>query len=495
MSPSSPEGRLRLAVGAGFRIPDLGELAEGVAAGPERELRTETAYYDTPDLQLARWGLSLRQRRGEGWTLSLPAAEDGRRPVELSFPHSSRNPPAEALSLVRAYVRGAQLRPVAQLSTRGRAVSLRDAEGRELVQLVDDEVSVLEGRRVASRFRELEVELREGGEEVLAALLARLQDSGAYPADGPPPHLRALGPAAQAPPEPAPVELPATPTGADVVRSALSAGVAQLLRNDLGLRVGDDPESVHQARVATRRLRSHLRTFQPLLQEEWARELRDELGWLADQLGRVRDAEVLLEHLREEAQRLPAEDARPAAALLGRLRETVAREKEGLRATIGGERYVRLLDRLVEAAERPALSEEAGLPAAEVLPARVRKAWRSLRREVRQLGAEPEDAELHRCRILAKRVRYAAEVTAPAVGPDAERMAKAAAGLQTVLGEHQDAVVAQGWLRANAGGGRRAFAAGELFMGETERAAATRREWPVAWKRLNRKRLRAWLGS
>jgi CHAD domain-containing protein len=495
VKPSSPESSVKLAVGAGFRLPDLSGLADGVVPGPQQEGRTETVHYDTPDLRLARWGISLRHRRGEGWTLGFPA--NARQPAaghrSLRFEGSPRTPPAAALSLLRAYLRGGEMRPAASLSILHRRVLLAGPEGQEFAEVVDDEVSVLEGRRVASRFRELEVEVREGGEAVLPILLARLQEAGAFPADGVPAHLRALGPAAQAPPELASVALPSSPTGADVVRSALSSGAASVLRHDIGIRLGGDPEDVHQARVATRRLRSNLRTFQPLLQEEWSTALRDELGWLADQLGSVRDAEVLRDRLREEARELPAMDARPAEALVRRLDEGVEREREKLLATLGEQRYVDLLNRLVEAAEHPEVTEEAALPAAEVLPVQVRKPWRKLRRGVTALGPDSPDEELHHARILAKRARYAAEAAAPVVGQEAERFAKAAAGLQTVLGEHQDAVVAQGWLRANAGGGRRSFVAGQLFGRESERAAASRGDWPRAWKRLNRKKLRAWL--
>jgi CHAD domain-containing protein len=486
---------VKLAVGAGFRLPDLAELADGVVAAPSREARSETLHYDTADLRLARWGISLQYRRGEGWRLELPAGaggSPGRRRV-LTYEGSPRRPPLEALDLLRAYLRGAELRPAASLSVLRRHVLLSGPEGQEMAQVFDDEVSVLQGRRVASRFREVAVEVGEGGEALLPVLLTRLQEAGAFPADGLPAHVRALGPAAQAPPEPARPPLPAAPTGADLVRSVLSSGVAQMLKHDLGVRLGGDPEDVHQARVATRRLRSNLRTFQPLLDQEWASSLRDELGWLADRLGSVRDAEVMRDRLREEAEGLPAEDRRPVAALMQRLDDGLARERRQLLAALAEERYVRLLGRLLEAAENPAVTEEAALPAREVLPGQVRKPWRKLRRAARALGPASPDEELHHVRILAKRARYAAEVTAAAVGAEAERFAKAAADLQTVLGDHQDAVVAQGWLRANAGSGRRAFVAGQLFGGEAARAASSRAAWPQAWKRLNRKKLRAWL--
>src|SRR5207237_9446703 len=93
-----------------------------------------------------------------------------------------------------------------------------------------------------------------------------------------PKHVGALGPVALEPPEVAPRPLPPEPTAADVVTNALAASVAAILCHDAGIRLGGDPEDVHQARVGTRRLRSNLRTFRPLVVAEWADGLRDEVG-------------------------------------------------------------------------------------------------------------------------------------------------------------------------------------------------------------------------
>jgi CHAD domain-containing protein len=112
---------------------------------------------------------------------------------------------------------------------------------------------------------------------------------------------------------------------------------------------------------------------------------------------------------------------------------------------------------------------------------------------VRQLPENPTDPELHRIRILAKRARYAAESVAIIAGPTAASFARAAAKLQTVLGEHQDSVTAQAWLRAAKLSGRRAFAAGELIAMEHLAAAEARARWPKAWKALDRKNLRSWM--
>jgi CHAD domain-containing protein len=491
----SREREVKLQAAPGFHLPDLNQVVDGVTAGPDQEGRQETVYFDTPDLRLARWGLSLRHRGNEGWTLKLPPSREGAvlaRP-ELSFQGPPRTPPPEVTDLLRAYVRGAALVPVARLSTWRRRVSLFDGSGRRLAEVVDDEVSVLNGRRVAARFREVEVELDQGADDILDPLLWRLRAAGAGLAEPTPKHVRALGPAASEPPEVAPRPLPPEPTAADVVTNALAASVAAILRHDAGIRLGGDPEDVHQARVGTRRLRSNLRTFRPLVVAEWADGLRDEVGWLATELGAVRDREVLLERLTDHAKRLPAADRRPAEALARQLESSIADGRAALLQSLRSQRYIDLLERLVAAANQPQLTEAAALPAAQTLPGLAQKPWRDLSRAVAALGDAPEDAALHACRILAKRARYAAEAVAPAAGPDAARFAKAAANLQTVLGEHQDSVNAQAWLRAHAGSGRRAFVAGEMAALELALAERARAEWRGAWRRLDRRRLRAWM--
>ncbi|MDQ6772214.1 MAG: CYTH and CHAD domain-containing protein [Candidatus Dormibacteraeota bacterium] len=489
------EREVKLQAAPGFHVPQLSGLAPEVEPGAGSEERLETTYWDTHDLRLARWGVSLRHRGAQGWTLKLPGRVAGpllERP-ELLFAGTARTVPAPAQQVLRAYVRGSQLEPVARLSTWRRRVPLLGPGGRQVAEVVDDEVSVLDGRRVAARFREVEVELQDGGDHVLEPLLARLRAAGAGAPDPTPKHVRALGPSAVGPPEVADTPLSAVPRAGEVVTNALAAAVGLILRHDPGIRLGGDPEDVHQARVGTRRLRSHLRTFRPLLNGEWADALRDELGWLADELGRVRDQEVLTERLQGHVLRLPEVDRRSARAVVARLEAEAIVGRAELLAGLASQRYVDLLERLVAAANRPVLDETAALPASDLLPRLVRRPWRGLRRAVRSLSAEPEDVDLHRCRIFAKRVRYAAEAVAPAVGPEAQKFAAAAAALQGVLGDHQDAAGAEVWLRAHAGVGRRAFAAGAMAALEMGAAEAARARWRKSWRRLDKRALRSWI--
>lgn len=494
------EREVKLGAGPAFHLPDLAGVIEGVAAGPPETVRMETVYFDTPDLRLARWGVSLRHRAGEGWTLKLasPAPASGRPALlerdELTFEGGARTPPVAALQVVRAYVRKADLVPVARLSTVRRRVRLVDASGVRVAEVVDDEVSVRDGRRVAARFREIEVEVpgTNGVDGVINPLVTRLRGAGAGAPDPTPKHIRALGPRAVEPPEVAPEPLLPDAPARDVIRNAIAASVAALLHHDPLVRTGRDPEAVHQARVATRKLRSHLRTFAPLLEVEWTEPLRSELGWLALSLGAVRDREVLLERLRQRSVSLPANDLRSATALLHLLEGEIDELRNKLKEDLDSHRYIDLLERLVAAAHSPATLPEAEQTAASLLPALATLPWRRLRSAVRQLPSNPADPELHRIRILAKRARYAAEAVGP-VAPPAEAFARAAARLQTVLGEHQDSVTAQSWLRSARVTGRRAFVAGELIALESIAARDARARWTKVWDALDRKKLRDWM--
>ena len=151
------EREIKLAPGEGFVLPELG--------GERLPTRVFiSTYHDTPDLRLAQHGVTLRHRVEDGaglWQLKLPA---GAARLELELPGTPARPPAEMVAMLPAYLRGRDLVPVARLRTRREGVRAQGAE------IVDDNVSVLEGQRVARRFREVEVELLEGDERTLRRL-------------------------------------------------------------------------------------------------------------------------------------------------------------------------------------------------------------------------------------------------------------------------------------------------------------------------------------
>jgi CHAD domain-containing protein len=493
------EREAKLAAPPGFDLPDLAGPDDGVQAEPRPVRRLTTTYYDTPDLRLARWGASLRYRPGEGWTVKLPKGRTGVLLVraEHVFSGDGRKPPPEALALVRAFVRTSRLAPSARMRTVRRPVELRDPAGSRLAEVVDDDVQLLDGRRPAGRFRELEVELAEDADVgLLDQVVDRLLEAGAQAAEPTPKYLRALGGRERTlGPEVVEPEVDAGSSVETLLRHDLASGTLRLFRHEAGVRIGEDPEAVHQARVASRRIRSTLRTFSSLLDEEWTDRLRDDLKWLADLLGEVRDTDVLLERFSEHLAALPAADAKPGRRLLERLATQRDQARRRLLGAMATDKYARLLDDLVAAAAAPALLPGSDRPAAEVMPPLVVKPWKKLRKAVRKAGDDPPDDELHQIRIRAKRARYAAEAVEPVIGTPAEDFADAIADLQGVLGDHQDAVVGEAWLREAAAASRRdvALVAGLLIAAERASADDTRAGWRKVWKAANRTSLRAWL--
>ena len=496
------EQELKLSVDGAF-APVFPPGRTGVARVEERPpVDLRATYYDTSDLRLMRNGVTLRCRTGDGgspeWTVKLPAGDavaDGRE--EVVFEGGTRHVPKSALDMVRAFARSSDLEPVVRLRTRRRRWLLRDAGGGELAEVVDDRVSVIEHGRIVERFRELEIEGRGIERQELERLAGVLEQSGARRAAQVAKPVRALGDRASAAPDvPRPEPARARDGAAAAVRAAIANGVRRVILNDPRTRLGE-MEPLHQMRVGTRRLRSDLRTFGPLLDPEWAEALRGELGWLGGSLGAVRDLDVLIDRLRREGADLsPRLDG-----LLAALERRRRRARAALLADLASPRYVELLDRLVDAAGEPRLTERARGRAATILPPLVARSWRKLARAAHSAGPGSPDEELHRVRVLAKRARYAAEAVAPALGDDARTRARSfarrAARVQDVLGELQDSVVAaaaiESYLAGHPGDASLALAAGRMLERESRARSEARASFPKAWRKLDRPKHRRWM--
>ena len=498
---SNLEQEVKLGAWPGFSMPDLSDVEPGVVVDEQPALDLDATYVDTEDLQLVRNGVSLRRRTGEGaprWTLKLPAGTDGRSLSRREFDveDDGADVPTPLADLVTGWVRGAPLVPVAVILSHRCRLALRDERGAELAEIDDDEVSVLDDGHVAARFREVEVELGpDGSPGLLTRVTEALEAAGAGAPDPTSKIVRALGPRALAAPDLEPPELDGSSPTSAVVTAALRRSVRQLIAHDHVVRLDDDVEGVHKARVATRRLRSDLSTLSPVLVEGWSDRLRAELGELAADLGRVRDTDVLLARLERSVADLPESDRCAAASVVARVGASRAAELDELLSVMRAPDYVALLDDLVAAALSPHMADGADRPACEALPRLVRRRWRRLHVAVSELGADPTDASLHAVRILAKRTRYAAELAAPVVGPAAEGLAMALADVQDVLGELHDAEVAEQRLRQVLPDctPEERFAAGELVVVERSSAAESRAAWPPAWARCDRKALTGWL--
>lgn len=490
------------------RLPDLTKVA-GVSAVVHRGVsELDAVYYDTRDFRLAADSLTLRRRTGgsdAGWHLKFPVAPGVRD--EIRAPQADTLP-GDLAALLRSRVRGAELVPVVRLLTTRDVHHLVDDEGGLLAEIAVDEVCaerLPESGGPTAAWSEIEVELADDGDPALLdAVEKRLRKKGVRPAASASKLARALE--ETAPGSPHPVlpgkreRQPAPVTAGDHVLAYVRRQAEAIVTLDPAVR-RDLPDSVHRMRVATRRLRSAFKTYRALLDRSVTDPVGDELKWLATELGAGRDHEVLDKRLRTRLGGVPQTLLLGPAAARLRLWSTAHGTESRARvlAALDGERYLALLESLDALLADPPLREAAGHAPGKALPRAVAKDYDRLAARVAHAFAQPpghdRDVATHAARKAAKRARYAAEAARPALGKPAGKFAKRMKAVQSVLGDHQDSVVARDTLRTLA---VQAHAAGEtaftwgLLYGEEEASAARReRELPRVWARASRPRLRA----
>ncbi len=501
------EREVKLEADLAFTLPDLRDLVGGTVRLPEEHLWA--VYFDTPDLRLWQRDITLRHRSGEqagpgAWTLKLPQKGPGptldRR--EVTWPGSLHTLPDGVTKIVQGLVRRASVQEIARIETLRRRLTLQDRGDLTLGKLDDDTVTIHGGPNDGYRFRQIELEVEGDDVEPLDGVLDRLHAAGARLDRAGPKLLRALGDESL---EAEKTRLRSKSSMRDVVKVIIAGDLDRMLDHECFLRVDEiDPPAhdVHQTRVASRRLRSNLKTFGAVLDPVWVRHTRRDLKWLGGSLGAVRDIDVLSADF-DEGQDTGSIDSQGLALLASELRRQRQSAALDLVEVLSSDRYISLLDKLHAAAQRPPLigkSRHSGrigpkTKASKALPRLVRRPWKQLRKQVRRAGSHPTDYQLHRIRIRSKQLRYACEAASAVIGRPAQKMAEAAERLQTELGTHHDAVEAERWLRAEAarGSGSLVFSAGQLTDQEQLRRREISRRWITSWERLSRKSRRRWL--
>ena len=273
------------------------------------------------------------------------------------------------------------------------------------------------------------------------------------------------------------------------VLDQMSALVQALRAHEAGTRAGQDPEHVHEMRVAVRRLRAILRASRALFDDRWVERLRSELDWLGAALGLVRDLDVLHAYLQPRLAALEGAEHRAGQRVLRRLAADRTRARAGLNETLDSPRYPRILEQLETFLTRPPAS------ASDVsLPDVAATEWKRLRKAVQKLPGRPSVDELHAVRVKVKRARFAAELARAAAGERGKRFIHQAKKLQDILGDLQDAVVIEQYLHDAIDRTEPAQALGrDLVKRQRKRRKKARAAFFEEWPKLKRRGREAWI--
>ncbi len=437
-----------------LNAPDA--VLSAVIAVPKPAERLVDTYFDTADWRIGRSGHVVRVRhrggRGEVTLKSLAKSTSGlRHRLEVTEPL-----PADGVGALgvlgpvgwrlRALAGKRPLQPILEVRTRRRPFDLRMADETVAEAALDDTTIVVGENHQPVRLQRVEVEVEPAWVERLTPLVDTLrQECGLYPAGlskfeaG----LLAAGLRVPPPPDLGPVAFGANPSVGEVAFAVLRKSFNSALAHETGTRLGEDPEELHDMRVATRRTRAALSLFEDVLPVR-ARHVRTELGWLAGVLGAVRDLDVQLERMEGWIKGFPDQDRAALtdlATLLGRQREDARR---ALLACLDSARYERLVAGFVTMLRQgpSRRSAAARAPAGAVVPGLIAARHRSANKAARKAQRSGDADDFHLTRIRVKRLRYALEFVSDIYNKRTAKYLRHVVKLQDALGLMQDARVA-----------------------------------------------------
>ncbi|MEI7991443.1 MAG: CHAD domain-containing protein [Actinomycetota bacterium] len=467
-------------------------LAPGTALGRAQRHDSDVATLDSLDRCLARAGISVSQS-GDRWLVDI--AGYGAATVGSVIEGDPIDD--ELLRTLGVVSRGRTLRYTVRERRRGRVFPLLvdlpegasgDVGSREVGQLCDEDVSVVDGRRVVSRHRRLTVEAEAW---VVHWIHLRLEGLGMASQEV----VRPLLPATLGPPDPMPWPLTRTPDTQTVLQRGLASAVGELLRHDPVVRLDLHVEGVHRMRVSVRALRSLVRTYRPLFDRVPA-SMENDLRWISHLLGRVRDLDVLAETLEQVRKPLPPHERDMSQFLLEEIAAERTQRLTDLQSAMSTKRYAALIDRLVALGESPSFADDAGRSPARALLPIARRAYRRLGKCAKTAAGEHASVDaVHAVRLSAKRYRYVLDTVAEVI-PAAAAQAKSLTQLQQTLGRFNDVVNAEEWLTKRAAfesDPGRTFVLGALVMDLRRRGDRQRSRWPRAWARVKSPAHTRWL--
>ena len=432
-------------------------LVQKLKSGSPQTKRLVGTYYDTPDHLLNRRDLSLRvrdvdQRHVQTLKRMGPAGEAVFRRDEWEQDVNGRVPNLDAIEdegirqMFAETGAAMSLRPMFQTDVQRTTWMLRDNHAEVELALDIGEIRSEKGGRTP--ICEAELELKSGDFRRLFDIALALNERvdctvGSLTKSQRGYALCREEPTAAA--KAAPLALSRDATVWEAFVAICRSCFAHLEANDPIARSGMDPEGIHQARVAIRRLRAAFKVFKPVLPDDRRKRFAAEFRWLQKQLGDARDLDVFsAEMLVPLMARLPKDPA------LRELKTRVERARQKAYGTaskaLRSGRYGRIRLEIEQwFAEPPQAEDDA--PLARSVRWFAKRSIRKAHDKVIAFGDDPlalTSAELHALRIRGKQARYCIDFFSSLFPERAlRRHAKALATLQDCLGALNDGVVAR----------------------------------------------------
>jgi triphosphatase len=449
----------------------------GLTIVPERASELSDVYYDTEDWRFYRAGYAMRVRRENEsaeatMKARVPAKGGIRRRREISEPMEGiltlkgiSGPVGER---VRRLTGSADLHPLFEVRTRRRTFALRtdstetpssgeiveDTSGNirpkhseqdaiVFAEIALDESEIFANGGASTHLNRVEVEV--GSEaaihdgvgdfvEVLREAL-KLSPTGTSKFKT---GLSVAGLSPEVAPDLGPTKIDATQSAGEVAFAIFRRHFAAMVAHEPGVRLGEDPEELHDMRVATRRLRAALKLYSDFLPKRSERYERD-LRWVATSLGEVRDLDVHLQRLCGESSR----NGEVLEEVVSLLRERRVEARRRMLQALDSNRYERLVATFSGTVRR-GRSPTPTDPILEAAPDLLRDRYKKVRKAANKLSEDSPPGHFHDLRKKGKRLRYALEPLQEIYGKPAKKMVKLLKKMQDDLGDHQDLIVAAG---------------------------------------------------
>ena len=279
-----------------FRVPTdfvMPSFPQSLCTWHSEPIRNmDATYWDTTDATLLRWGITMRLRTGggdDGWHVKIPTSKHEKAGgiigasvrTELHRDATTATPPSDFVELLSAILQGSEVVAIARVQTH-RVPQVLSASNDQLIELVDDHVTLSREGNVVEEFREIEIELLDGKAMAAALDLSEILLAAGARASSVSKAANAFGPTARKQPD---IPLLPTPTKTDLpcdlIRWAFSRSVRKIFHAEIASRMTRDSTNLTRNLIALQRLIDALGNW---LSQDEVEFLHEDLEWLIREL-------------------------------------------------------------------------------------------------------------------------------------------------------------------------------------------------------------------